>query len=256
LRREEVAGLAGVSMDYYTRLEQGRGPRPSRQTLGALARALRLTADARDHLFRLAGEEPPARRASGAGGHVPPGLLLVLDRLVDVAARVLDPLGEVLAQNALSAALFGDLSDRPPADRNLTRRWFTDPAARDRHPAGDHREHSRRHVAQLRAVLSARREDRAAAALVAELRAASAEFAELWDEHEVARRRSDRERVVHPLVGPLELDCQVLLTEEGADDGWGCRLVLLTARPGTPSHQALELLRVVGLQDMTPPRPA
>lgn len=111
LRREEVAQLAGMSADYYTRLEQSRGPRPSRQILGALARALRLSDDERDHLFHLGGEEPP--RGAHGSGHVRPGLLLVLDRLDDTPAQVVGDLGDVLAQNVMAAALVGDVSARP-----------------------------------------------------------------------------------------------------------------------------------------------
>src|SRR5882757_6185919 len=111
LRREEVAQLAGMSVDYYTRLEQARGPRPSRQILVAVGRALRLTDDERDHLFHLVGEEPP--RARTGSGHVRPGLLLVLDRLDDNPAQVISDCGDVLAQNAMAAALIGDISARP-----------------------------------------------------------------------------------------------------------------------------------------------
>lgn len=244
LRREEVAQLAGMSADYYTRLEQARGPRPSRQMLTALARALRMTGDERDHLFLLSGEEPP-RDAAGSG-HVRPGLLLVLDRLHDTPAQVVSDYGEVLAQNAMAAALHGDVSARPPAMRNVVRRMFTDPGARALFPAEDHEGLFRSHVANLRAVLAARPDDPRPAALVAELRATSPDFARLWDEHEVAVRRSDVKRFLHPVVGPLELDCEVLLSAEHDQ-----RLIVYTARPGSDSYERLQLLRVVGLQDLT-----
>ncbi|MFF7351416.1 MULTISPECIES: helix-turn-helix transcriptional regulator [Streptomyces] len=244
LRREEVASLAGMSVDYYTRLEQCRGPHPSRQMLTALARALRLTDDERDHLFHLTGEEPPRREA--VFGHVRPGLLLVLDRLHDAPAMVVTDCGEVLAQNAMSRALSGDALARPSRERNLVRRFFLDPAARELFPPEDVPHHARRHVANLRAVAAARPDDPRPAALVAELRAASEEFARLWDAHEVAVRRGSTKRFRHPVVGLLELDCEVLLT-----DDHHC-LVLHTARPGTESHERLQLLRVVGVQDMTP----
>ncbi|MGW0764341.1 helix-turn-helix transcriptional regulator [Streptomyces sp. NPDC002676] len=248
LRREEVASLAGMSADYYTRLEQSRGPRPSRQMLTALARALRLTDDQRDHLFHLAGEEPPRRTA--ASGHVGPGLLLVLDRLHDTPAQVVTDCGDVLAQNALARALTGDASARPPRDRNLVRRYFLDPTARELFPPEDRAEHARQHVANLRAVAAARPTDPEPAALVAELRAASEEFTRLWDEHEVAVRRASTKRFQHPLVGLLELDCEVLL-----NDAQHHLLIIHTARPGTESHERLQLLRVVGLQDLSPSRP-
>ncbi|MFI6353311.1 helix-turn-helix transcriptional regulator [Streptomyces sp. NPDC050743] len=245
LRREEVASLAGMSVDYYTRLEQCRGPRPSRQMLTALARALRLTDDERDHLFHLAGEEPPRRETASA--HVRPGLLLVLDRLHDAPALVVTDCGQVLAQNALSRALSGDALARPARERNLVRRFFLDPAGRGLFPPEDVPDHARQHVANLRAVAAARPDDPEPAALVAELRAASEEFARLWDEHEVAVRRGTTKRFRHPVVGLLELDCEILLTDDHRH-----HLVLHTARPGTESYERLQLLRVVGLQDMTP----
>ncbi|MCM2418233.1 helix-turn-helix transcriptional regulator [Streptomyces sp. RKAG293] len=254
LRREEVAQLAGMSADYYARLEQARGPRPSRQMLAALARALRLTEDERDHLFHLAGEEPspahrrgdPAYDREGAA-HVRPALLLILDRLHDTPAQVMSDFGDVLAQNALAAALVGDVFSGPPGQRNIVRRMFTDPAARELFPAEDRDGLARGQVANLRAVLAARPDDPRPAALVAELRASSAEFARLWEAHEVAVRRSSSKRFQHPVVGLLELDCEVLLSTEHDQ-----RLIVYSARPGTDSYERLRLLRVVGLQDLTP----
>ncbi|WP_030934093.1 helix-turn-helix transcriptional regulator [Streptomyces sp. NRRL S-646] len=248
LRREEVAQLAGMSVDYYTRLEQSRGPRPSRQMLTALARALRLTDDERDHLFHLTGEEPPRRGT--VSDHVRPGLLLVLDRLHDTPAMVGTDCGEVLAQNAMSKALSGDVSARPPRDRNMLRRFFLDPAARELFPPEDVAEHARVHVANLRAVAAARPDDPEPAALVAELRASSEEFALLWDDHEVAVRRQSTKRFRHPVVGLLELDCEVLLNEDDHH-----MLVIHTARPGTEAYERLQLLRVVGLQSLKVPSP-
>jgi transcriptional regulator with XRE-family HTH domain len=245
LRREEVAQLAGMSADYYTRLEQARGPRPSRQILAAIARALRLTDDERDHLFHLAGEEPPRDRSGS--GHVRPGLLLVLDRLEDIPAMVVNDLGDLLAQNTMAAALIGDVSARSPEQRNIVRRFFTDPAGRALFPAEDHEEQARRHVAGLRAAVASRPDDPRGAALVAELRANSEEFARLWETHEVAVRRSSVKRFRHSLVGELELECEVLLSADHDQ-----RLIVYSARPGSESYERLRLLRVVGLQDIIP----
>lgn len=246
LRREEVAQLAGMSPDYYTRLEQARGPRPSRQMLTALARALRLTDDERDYLFHLVGEEPPRNR--GTSGHVRPGLLRVLDRLYDTPAQVITDWGEVLAQNAMAAALVGDITARPPGDRNIIRSFFT---RRDDtpgiFPSEEIEEHARLHVATLRAVLAARPDDPGPASLVAELLAGSEEFAAMWADHEVAIRHSTVKRFTHPVVGMMELDCEVLLSSEHAQ-----RLIVHTARPGSESAERLELLRVVGLQNLAP----
>ncbi|GHH88493.1 DNA-binding protein [Streptomyces sulfonofaciens] len=246
LRREEAAQLAGMSVDYYARIEQSRGPRPSRQMLTALARALRLTEDERDHLFHLAGEEPPRRQATST--HVRPGLLLVLDRLHDVPAMVVTDCGEVLAQNALSRTLSGDVLARPPRGRNIIRRFFLDTAAAaELFPPEDRPQRAREQVAGLRAVASARPTDPEPAALVAELRAKSEEFARLWDEHEVAVRRAATKRFRHPAVGILELDCEILVNSDHNQ-----QLIIHTARAGTDSYERLQLLRVVGLQDLTP----
>lgn len=245
LRREEVAQLAGMSVDYYTRLEQSRGPRPSRQMLTALARALRLTAVESDHLFHLAGEEPPRRETTSA--HVRPGLLLILDRLHDTPAQVVNDCGEVLAQNAMARALIGDVMSRPRRERNLARLYFLDPAARSLFPQEDLAGHARAHVASLRAVAAARPDDPEPAALVAELRSSSEEFARLWEEHEVSQRNRATKRFLHPVVGLLELDCEVMVSHEHHH-----LLVVHSARPGTEAYERLQLLRVVGLQDMSP----
>ncbi|WP_151481432.1 helix-turn-helix transcriptional regulator [Streptomyces albicerus] len=240
LRREEVAALAGMSVDYYTRLEQSRGPRPSRQMLAALARALRLTDDERDHLFHLTGEEPP--RSGGTSGHVRPGLLLVLDRLHDVPAQVMSDHGDVLAQNTMAVALVGEAHGD-----NVVRRFFTDPGARELFPAEDHAGLARSHVAHLRSVTAARPDDSAVTKLVAELRASSEEFERLWETHEVAVRRASTKRFLHPLVGLLELDCEIMLVS-----GEKQMLLVHSARPGTEAYERLQLLRVVGLQDLSP----
>ena len=233
-----------MSTDHYTRLEQARGSHPSRQMLVAVARALRLTSDERDHLFHLAGEEPSRDRP--ATEHVGPGLLLVLDRLVDTPAQVLNDSGDILAQNAMAKALTGDASALPLAQRNIVWRYFTDPSARDIFPVEDHDNAARTAVADLRAATARRPDDAKLRTLVTELRSRSEEFATLWDTHHVAVRRAGTKRYVHPTVGPLELDCEVLLNTEHDQ-----RLIIYTARPGSDSHERLELLRVVGLQDLT-----
>ncbi|TDD19707.1 helix-turn-helix transcriptional regulator [Nonomuraea diastatica] len=245
LRREEVAQLAGMSTDHYTRLEQARGSRPSRQMLAAVARALRLTGDERDHLFHLAGEEPP-RNNRPATEHVRPGMLLVLDRLTDTPAQVLSDRGDILAQNAMAKALYGDASARSQADHNVAWRFFTDPSARELFPAEDRERAACAAVADLRATLARRPDDARLAELVRRLRARSEEFSALWDTHHVAVRRTDVKRFLHPVVGLLELDCEVLANPEHDQ-----RLIIYTARPGSRSHERLELLRVVGLQDLT-----
>jgi transcriptional regulator with XRE-family HTH domain len=245
LRREEVALLAGVSVDYYTRLEQARGPSPSRQVLAALARALRLTEDERDHLFRLAGEPAPEPQAPST--HLRPGVLHLLDRLADSAAVVVNDLGDVLASTPLAQAVFNDADAVPAGRRNLFRQFFTDPSQLRRLPPADRERAARAHVADLRATSARRPGDPAVRQLVADLRRASPLFERLWATHDVAVRRVDRKRILHPVVGLLELDCEVLLTPEHDQ-----RLILHTAPPGSETAEKLELLRVVGLQRLVP----
>ncbi|MEV6302767.1 helix-turn-helix transcriptional regulator [Actinoplanes sp. NPDC051861] len=243
LRREELALLAGMSADYLMRLEQARSPQPSTQLLRSLAHALRLSDDERDHLYLLSGHRPPAGRL--AGHHVRPGLLYLLDQLTGVPAQILGDLGDVLAQNTVAETMFGGIC--PPGqhdherDHNIVWRWFNDARLRSAFPADDHEYWSRLHVADLRAAIGRRGNDPSAAALIEHLRSGSAEFAALWDRHEVAVRRTSRLRVHHPAVGDLELDTEILATP--AEDQ---RLVLLTAPPGSQTAERLELLRVVG----------
>jgi transcriptional regulator with XRE-family HTH domain len=250
LRREEVALLAGMSADYLMRLEQARSPQPSTQLLGALARALRLDDDERDHLYVLAGHRPPAGRL--AGNHVRPGLLFLLEQLTTVPAHVLSDLGDVLAQNSMAEALFGSVCSVRrhdcDQDHNIVWRWFNDPALRAAYPADEHDQYSRLHVADLRAAVARRGSDPVATALVNRLRASSAEFTALWDLHEVAVRRRSRIRVQHPAIGLIELDFETLLTP--AEDQ---RLLVFTAPPGTPNVDYLELLRVVGQETFAEP---
>ena len=245
LRREEVALAAGVSVDYYTRFEQARGPSPSRQVLAALARALRLTGDERDHLFRLAGEPAPEPQAHSS--HVRPGVLHLLDRLADSAVVVVNDLGDVLAWTPLAQALFADYSTVPSGRRNLHLMFFTGREEQHRLLPEDREHAARANVADLRATWARRRGDPAVERLVTELRQASPLFERLWATHDVAVRHADRKRILHPAVGLLELDCEVLLTP--AHDQ---RLILHTAQPGTETAQKLELLRVVGLQRLVP----
>ncbi|MBZ6477210.1 helix-turn-helix transcriptional regulator [Streptomyces griseocarneus] len=245
LRREEVAQLAALSADYYTELERGRGSQPSEHALTALARALRLGGDERDHLFHLAGRPlPPA--AHGPAAHVQPALLGLLDRLTTTPAQVITDLHETLVQNDLAAALVGrHPTVRGPA-ASFVYRWFTDPAARALYPGDEHPHHSRVFVADLRAVAARRGCDSEVTALVTALRRRSAEFTALWETRDVGLRRVDRKRIVHPSLGVIELDCHSLFSEDGHQ-----RLLWFTAPPGTRAAAQLELLSVIGTQDMS-----
>jgi transcriptional regulator with XRE-family HTH domain len=245
LRRQEVAQLAGMSVDYYTRLEQGRGPRPSRPMLAAIARALRLSDDERGYLFRLAGEVPGP--PPGPVREVRPGIARLLARLDDIPAMVFDAGYEVLAWNPMAAALIGDFAALPPGRRNIAWRFFTDPAARGRHDPEGAARFARGCVADLRGAAARYPRDPRIGRLVTRLRAVSPEFAGLWERQDVEVPRSIAKRLRHPAVGWLDLDCQSL--HDPDTDQW---VVLYTAAPGTPSHEALRLLRIVGTQDLTP----
>jgi transcriptional regulator with XRE-family HTH domain len=244
LRREEVAQLAGLSADYYTELERGAGVQPSAQVLAALARALRLGGDERDHLFHLA-DRPVPSAAHGPNAHAQPALLGLLDRLSTTPAQIITDLHETLVQNELAAALVGRAPERRGPEASFVHRWFTDPASRALYPAEDHPQHSRAFVADLRAVAARRGRDREVAGMVAGLRRRSEEFAALWDAHEVALRRTDHKRIAHPVLGVISLDCHTLFSEDGRQ-----RLLWFSAPPGTEGAAQLELLAVIGTQDM------
>lgn len=234
LRREDVAALAHMSTDFYTRLEQRRGSRPSEAMVASIARALRLTLDERDHLLQLAGHVPPPR--GRRSDHVTPALLRVLDRL-DTPAQIVDDLGVTLAQNALGEALMGV----HVGDDSVFLRWFTqDPTERALWPEEDHDLHSRRYIAGLRAVYG---RDDEARAFVDRLRRESDEFARIWAEHEVQLPSTTRKRLAHPQVGLIELDCQILTAENQTE-----LLVVFTATPGSEDAEKLALLGVIGTQ--------
>ncbi len=236
LRREEVAQLTGMSVDYYTRLEQARGPQPSTQMLSALARSLRLSADERDYLFRVSGHSAPTR--TDAAPHVAPALLRVLDRLGDTPAMILSDIGEALVANRLAIALFGDPVGRSGHERSDVYRWFRSPGTRELYPEHDRARQSSALVANLRVAYGIQGPHSRAGALVRALIGESPEFAELWERQEVARRFEDHKVLIHPAIGPIELDCQVLFTEDQSQ-----ALLVLTAS----DEQALEQVRLIGV---------
>ncbi|MEJ2866497.1 helix-turn-helix transcriptional regulator [Actinomycetospora sp. OC33-EN08] len=238
LRREEIAALAGMSSDYYTRLEQARGPHPSEAVVASLARALRCDLDERDHLYHLADLTPPPRRG---GRHLSPGLLALADRLGDVPVSIHTDLQDVLWRNPLAAALFGTARENP------VRAWFTDPTMRAMAPEEDRAALAATHVRDLRATAARRAGDPDVTALVDDLLARSAEFRDLWQRHEVGVRRLTRKRFHHPEVGLVHLTCEVLLTPE-ADR----TLVVHFPTEGTDAREKLDLLRVIGTQDLDP----
>ncbi|WP_432564474.1 helix-turn-helix transcriptional regulator [Kineococcus sp. SYSU DK003] len=243
LRREEVAALCHMSTDYYARLERERGPQPSEQMIASIAQGLHLSLDERDHLFRLAGHHPPTRGV--LSDHVSPGLLRILDRLVDTPAEVVTELGETLRQTPLGVALTGDASGYTGPARSSGYRWFTDPGSRALYRSQDHAFLSRLYASHLRQVVTVRGPQSRAAHLADLALERSEELRRLWDAHEVGLRPQDVKHFVHPQVGALELHCQTLLDPQQSH-----LLLVYTAVPGSESYEKLQLLSVLGAQTL------
>ncbi|MEU5791979.1 XRE family transcriptional regulator [Streptomyces lavendulae] len=248
LRREEVAALAFISTEYYARLEQARAPRPSREVLAGLTRALRLTDAERDHLHRLAGTPPSP--APGPPREVRQSVLDLVHRLPGAAAFVTSATLEVLAWNDLAAALMEDFSALPRRDRNLARRAFLGPGADGRRLYGvsDAAAFARHAAQRLRTAAVRYPDDPEVTGLIRELLDGSAEFARLWAARAVDGEPTVRKTFRHPLVGPVTVNCDALeLTDRDQ------RVVIYTAVPGSSSDEALRLLSVIGTQRMTTP---
>lgn len=239
LRREEVALLCHMSTDYYARLERGTGPQPSTQMLASIALGLHLSGEERDHLFRLAGHEPPARNSSTE--HVSPGMLRIFDRLDDTPAEIVTELGETLRQTRLGVALTGDTTSLVGPARSIGYRWFTQPASRALYAPEDHEFLSRLWVSGLRGVATLRGADSRAARLAESLRSESDEFRAIWNRHEVGLRPRETKHFVHPELGVLDLSCQTLV-----DPVQSHSLLVYTATPGSESYEKLQLLSVIG----------
>ncbi|MGW0162311.1 helix-turn-helix transcriptional regulator [Mycobacterium sp. NPDC003323] len=231
LRREEVALLAGVSVDYYVRLEQGRERSPSVQVCESLAAALRLDDDARAHLFRLAGTAAPTR-AAVAPDRVDPALLQLMAAWPDNPALVYNRAYDVLAANPIAEALFGDFG----AHGNLMTLVFTDPRAREFY--ADWPRIAANSVAGFRRNHGEHPGDPRVATVLADLLAVSPEFAELWERHDVRAKSTDTKVFRHPMVGTLTLDLQTFAVRSAP----GQELVVYQAAPGSPSADAVTML--------------
>lgn len=243
LRREEVASLADMSTDYYARIEQQRGPHPSEPMLASLARALRLSLDERDHLFRLGGYATPGRvRRSD---HVDAGIMRIVDRLADTPALVVNGAGVTLLQTPPAVALVGDETSYEGLARSVVHRWFTDPLSRRLYPEDDHEQRGRDFTADLRTAYAREGAGSLAAEIVDALTERSAEFRAIWAEHEVGRKHTKLKRILHPEVGLIEVHCQTLFD---VDQSQG--LLVFTAAPGTESHEKLRLVSVIGSQTL------
>jgi transcriptional regulator with XRE-family HTH domain len=252
LRREELAMLAGISVDYVVRLEQARGPHPSDQVVSALCRALRLDSDERDHVFHLAGVAPP--HSGLIDLHVRPSVLRLIDRFQDLPAVVTSAKGDVLAWNAMSSALHGDWSALRPERRNQLRlRFLPDPTDPPRSKVGGTPEEraatAEQSVANLRSVAGRYPDDPGLARLLDELHRGSPEFRGLWATTDASTWRSHTKTVEHPTLGVLRLECDTLHVPD-VDQS----LIVYSAAPGSPEADALALLRVLGTQDLTTAR--
>ena len=232
LRKEELAVLAGVSADYYSRLEQGRQANISRSVLDALARALHLDDVERRHLFVLADPSGNTRPPSPAVQRADPGLLRLLTALDDVPALILGRRGEVLATNALLTAVLRDL----PPSSSLVRFMFFDPLARERIVNWEHFAASC--VAALRGELGRHPGDDRLVALIDELRSRDADAARWWDDHGVQEYASAAKRILHPIVGELSFDIETVMPPRAGDQV----LIVYTAQPDSETSRKLPFL--------------
>ncbi|MFG2650712.1 helix-turn-helix transcriptional regulator [Streptomyces sp. NPDC048436] len=236
LRREELAMLAGISVDYVTRLEQGRATNPSEQVVEALGRALRLSSAEREHLFHGAGLVPPGQGTVPA--YITPSVHRMLDRLTGTPVAVSDASWMLLLANPLYTALMGERHGR---DRSGAWRAFLGSGGRVRHTSQSQLALETAVVGDLRAAASRYPADQRLRRQIAELRSRSERFAELWDSGAVGRHEASRKTVDHPEVGPVTLDCDVL-SVAGSD----LRIMIYTAEPGSQDAERLELLAVLG----------
>jgi transcriptional regulator with XRE-family HTH domain len=250
LRREELADLAGLSVDYVVRLEQGRATTPSAQVVGSLARALQLTVPERDHLYRLAGLVPPAQ--SAISDHIAPGVNRLLSRLGDVAVAVFAADWQLIWWNRTWAALLGDPSTWPPRLRNFARDRFPveggptrlawcpvieqDPDGTDVAVVSDLRRATGRFPGDTRLT-----------GLIEELAAGNERFAALWADGTVGAHREDAKTVEHPSVGPIAIDCDTL-----TDGDTEHKIVIMTAAAGSRDETNLRLAAVAGAPTASP----
>lgn len=245
LRREELAGLAGISVDYLTRLEQGRATSPSPQVVEALARALRLADEERDHLFRLARQAVPGRGM--VPSRIPPSVQRLLDRLADTPVAVFDAMWNVVVANPAYDALMGETSAWRGLERNALWRNLVGPGTRAVHTPQERADFQAGLVADLRATAARYPDDPRLRRLVRDLAAASPRFAELWESGDVVTSRDQgrRKTIDHPAVGPVTLDCDTLVV--AGDD---LRVMVYTAEPGSPDAERLALAVVLGTQSL------
>jgi transcriptional regulator with XRE-family HTH domain len=244
LRREEVAQLAAISVDYLTRLEQGR-VQASASVLVTLCRALRLDEDQQAYLHELAGKPSRPRRRQAQQAR--PAMRRLLGQLTETPAIVLGRRLDILAWNAGATALYTDFARLTARNRNYVRLLFTHPPFRALHADWEHDAHTV--VASLRMEAATDPDDPELAVLVGELAVQDAHFRTWWATHQVTRAGYGTKHYRHPLVGDLTLDCDTW----DSPDGSGQRLMILTAEPGTPSHDRLRILTSWNAEPLTGP---
>jgi transcriptional regulator with XRE-family HTH domain len=243
LRREELAGLAGISVDYLTRLEQGRATSPSSQVVEALARGLRLSDAERELLFRLAGLVAPGRDVVSA--RITPSVQRLLDRLAHTPVAVYDASWNLIVANRPYDALMGETTSLRGIERNAVWRNLVGPGNRTVQAPEEHASLQSRLVADLRMTAARYPADRELKRLIAELTSHSPRFAELWDSGRVGSpQEQSRHKIIdHPDVGLIALDCDTLIV--AGDD---LRIMVYTAEPGTEDAERLALAVVLGVQ--------
>ena len=247
LRREEAAVLAHISIEYYTRLEQGRAPRPSSEVCEAIAGALRLSEAETDHLFVLAGSAPTGRRRHRRD--VRPSITALIHRLPHTAAFVLSAGYEVLAWNELAAALMEDFGKLDPDQRNLARKAFLGaPDAAPIYGIAEEADFRLGVVSQLRATAARYPDDPEITGLVADLIEGSRDFARLWERHDVQSPPALTKTFDNPVVGPVTLDCDTAVLPERDQ-----HLVLYSAPSDSPTAHTLALLEIIGTQQIDAP---
>ncbi|MFI9826579.1 helix-turn-helix domain-containing protein [Streptomyces sp. NPDC051913] len=236
LRREELAQLAGVSVAYYTRLEQGNGRNVSAEVLDAIARALRLSDAEHAHLSHLAKPKQHKKKPAARTEQVRGPLRQLLDTMDGVPAYISGRRSDILVWNRMAAAVFGDWSELPPQERNWARLVFLQPEYRDLFVEWDQKAYDM--VSFLRMAAGCHPDDPRLAALVGELSLKSEEFRRLWATHDVKEKSYGVKRLMHPLVGELTLNFESFRLTDGTEQ----TLITYSAEPGSPSADALRLL--------------
>ncbi|MFI6011694.1 helix-turn-helix transcriptional regulator [Streptomyces sp. NPDC051243] len=236
LRREELAQLAGVSVAYYTRLEQGNGRNVSAEVLDAIARALRLSDAEHAHLTHLAKPKQHKKKPAARTEQVRPALAQLLDSIDGVPAYITGRRSDILAWNRMAAAVFGDWSELPVQERNWARLVFLRPEYRELFVEWDQKAYDM--VSYLRMDAGCHPDDPRLSALVGELSVKSEEFRRLWATHDVKEKTYGVKHIRHPLVGELTLNFESFRLSDGTEQ----TLITYHAEPGSPSAEALRLL--------------